>query len=186
MKTKIFLLIVGLVFLSTNVWAKSLAELAAESEAYCAETAKTKATPEMVVEIVNKAAKMVEKEGKAGLTKLMGTGSEYLFAGLYIWVHDLKGEMLMHPIKYKMIGKNMTGLKDKTGKRFIVLINKIAVEKGEGWISYLWPKPGAGKKVSPKVSYFKKARSADGVDMVLCCGVYDMLDELKAKGYEIQ
>ncbi len=164
--------------------AANIAEIATETEKYCAETAKVKPSPKLIIEKVKKAATLIEKQGKAALSQFSGRGSEFLFAGTYIWIHDMKGNMLMHPIKYKMIGRNMTGLKDKTGKRFIVIINKIAAEKGQGWVSYLWPKPGT-KKVSSKVSYFQKVRSSEGIDMVLCCGVYDMQDELVQQGYTI-
>ncbi len=186
MKSSVLICVLIAVFsiVSMPAWAKTPAELAAETEEYCALTASTMPTPEMIVAKVQSAAKLLQSEGTPALTKFMGKGSDYVFAGTYMWIHDLKGNMLMHPIKYKMIGRNMSGLKDKKGKRFIVLINKIANEKGDGWISYVWPKPGE-KTVSAKSSYFKKIRSADGVDMVICCGVYDMEDQLKKQGYEV-
>ena len=186
MKYRLFfrIFLIGVIISSISAWAQSPAELAAETETYCASTASTPATPELIMQKVNKAAKLLETEGRAALPKFMGKGSEFVFAGTYMWIHDMNGHMLMHPIKYKMAGRNMSGLKDKNGKRFIVLINKIAQEKGDGWISYLWPKPGA-KQVSPKVSYFKKVRSADGIEMVVCCGVYDMNKELVQRGYDV-
>ncbi len=178
------LCIILMVF-GANAWAKTPAELAEESVAYCKSTATTKPTPEMVISKVDQAARLLEKEGTAAFPKFMGKGSNFLFAGTYIWINDLNGVILMHPIKDKLVGKNLTGIKDKNGKRFIAMGVQLAEEQGSGWIGYLWPKPGE-KEVSPKVSYVKKVRTPDGADMVLGCGVYDMNEELQAKGFEIK
>jgi len=177
-------LFAAMTVLWANAWAQTPAELAAESTAYCQSTATTKPTPEMIMAKVDQAAKLLEKEGTAAFPKFMGNGSEFLFAGTYIWINDLNGVILMHPIKDKLVGKNLTGIKDKTGKRFIAMGVELAEEKGSGWIGYLWPKPGE-QEVSPKVSYVKKVRTSDGNDMVLGCGVYDMNDQLVKKGFEI-
>ncbi len=151
----------------------ALAALAKESEAKAKETASTKPTVKMIIEKVDAAAKMIEAEGiEAGFKKLQGKDSEFIFAGTYIWVHDMKGVMRMHPIKYKLNGKNILGLKDKTGKLFFGEMNKVAREKGAGWISYMWPKPGQ-KDASKKVSYVKLCKVGDD-ELVLGCGVYDL------------
>ncbi len=178
------LLVAATTILCANAWAQTPAELAAESTAFCQTTATVKPTPEMVMAKVHQAAKLLEKEGSAAFPQFMGKGSQFLFAGTYIWINDLNGVILMHPIKDKLVGKNLTGIKDKTGKRFIAMGVHLAETKGSGWIGYLWPKPGE-QDVSPKVSYVKKVRTPDGTDMVLGCGVYDMNDELVKKGYAI-
>jgi cytochrome c len=177
-------LFTAMTVLCAQAWAQTPAELAAESTAYCQTTATTKPTPELIIAKVDQAAKLLEKEGPAAFPKFMGNGSEFLFAGTYIWINDLNGIILMHPIKDKLVGKNLTGIKDKTGKRFIAMGVELAQKKGSGWIGYLWPKPGQ-QEVSPKVSYVKKVRMSDGTEMVLGCGVYDMNDELVKKGYAI-
>jgi methyl-accepting chemotaxis protein len=176
------LLVVSFV-ICANGWAKTPDELAAESTAYCLSTATTKPTPEMIMAKVDQAAGMLKKEGAAAFPKFMGKGSDYLFAGTYIWINDLNGVILMHPIKNKLVGRNMTGIKDRTGKRFIAVGVQLAEEQGSGWVGYMWPKPGE-KQVSPKVSYVKKVRTPDG-DMVLGCGVYGMDDQLREKGYKV-
>lgn len=154
--------------------AKSPAELASESEAYCKSTAKERPTsPQAIIDKVNAGSAVLAKEGTAAFPKFKGNGSPFLFEGTYIWVHNLKeGKMLMHPIKYKMEGNKYIGLKDKTGKRFFVIMNKVVKEKGSGWVSYMWPKPGS-KGLVKKISYVKGVKSADGIDLVLGCGIYN-------------
>lgn len=185
MKPKHLLLaiVITLIMVSAPVWAKSISELVEESVAYCKTTESVHATPEMIISKVDKAARLLEKEGKAAFPKFMGQGSEFLFAGTYIWINDRNGVILMHPVKEKLWGKNLTGIKDRDGKRFIAMGVYLAEEKGSGWIGYWWPKPGHDG-VSPKASYVKMVHTPDG-DMVLGCGVYDMNNELIQKGYEI-
>lgn len=148
-------------------------KLAAESEAYCNETAKdaAKLTPDMVIAKVDAATALVVKDGPAAFAKFKGKGCEYLFAGTYIWIHDMDGVMQMHPIKNKMEGKKLLNLKDKNGFMLFVEMNTKAKEKGAGWVEYVWPKPGE-KESSPKTSYVKLAKFGEK-EYVVGCGVYD-------------
>ncbi|MGA2938763.1 MAG: cache domain-containing protein [Syntrophobacteraceae bacterium] len=150
-------------------------ELAKESEDACAASASTKPTPQMIVDKVEKAAALLQKEGKAAFPKFRGKDSEFIFAGTYVWIHDLSGIMRVHPVKYKMEGQNCVDLKDSTGKLFFIEMNEVAKTKGSGWVAYMWPKPGE-KTPSQKVSYVKLVK-VDGEDLVLGCGVYDMPPE---------
>lgn len=150
--------------------------LAKKSEAYCAKTAKKGiATPKEILEKVEQAAKLIKKDGAKAYPKFKGKGSEYIFGGTYIWIHNLKGVMLMHPIKPHMVGKNLAGLKDGNGKRFFIEMNHVAREKGSGWIDYTWPKPGE-KKRSNKVSYVKLVKTKSE-EFVIGSGVYDLTVE---------
>lgn len=151
------------------------AVLAKESEAKAKETAATKPTVEMITQKVEAAAKMLQAEGLDGFKKLQGKDSEFIFAGTYIWVHDMKGIMRLHPIKYKLNGKNIQGLKDTSGKLFFGEMNKVAREKGAGWVCYMWPKPGQ-KDPSKKVSYVKLCKVGED-ELVVGCGVYDLPEE---------
>ena len=151
---------------------KNPEELAKETEEACTASAKTKPTIAMITEKVNKACALLEKEGKAAFPKLKGKDSEFIFAGTYIWIHDLDGVMCMHPIKPKMEGQRLIGLKDSNGKFLFADMNKVAKEKGSGWVDYMWPKPGE-QNPSRKVSFVKLCK-VDGEDLVVGCGVYDL------------
>jgi signal transduction histidine kinase len=147
--------------------------LAKESEDYCASTESTKPTPELVIQKVNEGAELVAKEGEAAFPKFQGKGSPFLFAGTYIWIHDGAGVMRMHPIKWKMNGKDYIGLKDTTGKRFFAEMNDCVRSKGACWIDYMWPKPGE-KDPSRKISYVKLVKTPNGQEFILGCGIYDV------------
>lgn len=149
-------------------------QLAAESEAYVKSTAKeTPTMPDTVTAKVNEACDLLKKEGPAAFPKFKGKGSPFLYDGTYIWIHSLKEtKMLMHPIKYKMEGNELIGLKDEKGKRFFVAMNNVANENGQGWVEYFWPVPGT-KEIVRKISYVKKCTMADGVDVVIGSGIYN-------------
>jgi methyl-accepting chemotaxis protein len=72
----------------------------------------------------------------------------------YFWINDLEPKMLMHPNFPELDGKNLSNDKDPTGKYLFVEMVNICKEKGEGFVTYMWPKPGATKPV-PKLSYVK-------------------------------
>ncbi|MDD2467547.1 MAG: cache domain-containing protein [Desulfobulbus sp.] len=149
-------------------------QLAAESEAYVKTTTKeTPTTPETIVAKVDEACNLLKVEGPAAFPKFKGKGSPFLFEGTYIWIHSLKEtKMLMHPIKFKMEGKELIGLKDQKGKRFFVSMNNVVNEAGQGWVEYFWPIPGS-KDIVRKVSYVKKCTMPDNVDVVIGCGLYN-------------
>jgi signal transduction histidine kinase len=179
-KTLVSFFIAALLFLTVKAQAeKTPDELAKESEAAATASASTKATPQMIMDKVNQACALLEKEGKGGFAKFKGADSEFIFAGTYIWVHDMQGVMRVHPIKFKMEGQRLIDLKDTNGKRFFTMMNNVATEKGAGWVDYLWPKPGE-KEPSLKVSYVKKCK-VEGEELIIGCGVYDISAEEAAK-----
>lgn len=146
--------------------------LAKESAQKCEQTAATKATPKMIIDKVNAAAELVAKEGKNAFPKFKGKDSEFIFAGTYIWIHNLDGVMLMHPIKPKMETTNVLTMKDPKGKAIFSEMNRLVTEQGAGWYEYSWPKPGQSE-ASPKVSYVKLVKKGNET-FVIGCGVYDL------------
>lgn len=148
--------------------------LAAASEAYCATTIHAEPThPATVVAKVQEACALLEAEGPAAFPRFSGEGSPFIYDGTYLWVHTLAdSEMLMHPIKYKMVGKKLIGLKDMKGKRFFVVMNDLVREHGEGWVEYYWPQPGTNEVVR-KVSFVRGCTMSDGVEVVVGSGIYN-------------
>jgi cytochrome c len=149
-------------------------ELAKETEAAAVKTGLVIATSSMVIAKVNQACALLEKEGKAAFPKFKGKNSKFIYAGTFIWVHDLKGIVRMHPIRSDLEGKDQLDWKDSQGKRVFFAFNQMAQGKGAGWVDYWWPKPGE-KNPSRTVSYVKLCK-IDGEDMVVGSGIYDLPD----------
>lgn len=159
------------------------AALAAESAAVCAGTAdKAHPTPpQTVIAKVNDACALIEKEGSAAFPKFSGKGSAFLYEGTYVWIHTLTdAKMLVHPIKYKMVGHDLVSVKDARGKRFFVVMNDLVADKGQGWVEYYWPAPGSDEPVR-KISFVKKCRLPDGVEVVVGSGLVNFSDADVAK-----
>jgi methyl-accepting chemotaxis protein len=91
-----------------------------------------------------------DKQKKApGLVKALRYGSENKD---YFWINDLHPTMIMHPYKPEMDGKDLSDNKDPNGKKLFVEFARVAREKSEGFVDYLWPKYGADKP-QPKLSF---------------------------------
>ena len=72
----------------------------------------------------------------------------------YFWINDMKPAMVMHPIKPKLNGKDLSGFKDPDGKHLFVDSVDTVKRQGAGFVDYKWPKPGFEEPV-PKISYVK-------------------------------
>ena len=72
----------------------------------------------------------------------------------YFWINDMHPTMVMHPISTKLVGQDLRGNKDPTGKFLFVEFVNTVKKSGAGFVNYLWPKPGSTDPV-PKVSFVK-------------------------------
>ncbi|WP_374380320.1 methyl-accepting chemotaxis protein [Dongia sp.] len=73
----------------------------------------------------------------------------------YFWINDINAKMVMHPFAKKLLERpTLADLKDPNGKAFFAEMVDIVKTKGEGFVDYMWPQPGAEKPV-PKVSFVK-------------------------------
>ena len=149
----------------------SPAELAVASEAQAVATSSDPLTTELIEQKVVEACELLAKDGVGAFPAFQGSGSQFIFSGTYIWIHDQNGIMRMHPIKYKLNGKNLINLSDSNGKLFFAVMNEVCEEKGSGWVDYMWPKPGE-KKPSPKISFVKQVKHGNDT-FVVGCGTYD-------------
>ena len=162
----------SLIFLSLNCFAEmSPGELAKASEARAVATSSDPLTTGLIEKKVNEAVKLLGQKGEAAFLAFQGSNTNFIFAGTYIWIHDQNGIMRMHPIKYKLNGKNLINLTDSTGKLFFAVMNEVCEQKGSGWVDYMWPKPGE-KKPSPKISFVKQVKHGDDI-FVVGSGTYD-------------
>ncbi|RAI36451.1 methyl-accepting chemotaxis protein [Rhodoplanes serenus] len=80
------------------------------------------------------------------LAALRYAGNEYFF------INDPQNRALMNPGSPQIVGKDMTDVKDPTGKRLVVEMAEVVKQKGEGFVDYLWPKAGSDKP-QPKITY---------------------------------
>lgn len=72
----------------------------------------------------------------------------------YFWVHSLDYKVVAHPYDRTLSGQDISKVVDARGKLLFVEMNRLVRERGEGFVEYYWPKPGAGDPVA-KLSYVK-------------------------------
>jgi methyl-accepting chemotaxis protein len=72
----------------------------------------------------------------------------------YFWINDTNAVMIVHPIKPEMNGKDLVEFKDKGGKQIFKEFSTVAKSNGEGFVDYVWPKPGF-EAPQLKVSFVK-------------------------------
>jgi methyl-accepting chemotaxis protein len=72
----------------------------------------------------------------------------------YFWINDFTPKMIMHPIKPNLNGKDLSNVKDPTGKYLFKEMVEVASKKGKGVVNYMWAKPGFDEAQS-KISYIE-------------------------------
>jgi len=120
--------------------------------------------------LVIKAASLIDKNGKAAFAEFRKKDSEWFHGDTYLFVYDLKGNVLLNPAFPQREGTNVTGQKDAKGKLFHQEIIQVAETKGSGWVDYMFPKPGQNEP-SQKWTYVKKV-TVDGVPGLVASGFY--------------
>ena len=72
----------------------------------------------------------------------------------YLWINDTHPNMIMHPIKPGLDGKDLSDFKDQDGVYLFKEMAKVCKASGEGMVAYKWPKPGSNE-AKLKISYVK-------------------------------
>jgi signal transduction histidine kinase len=120
--------------------------------------------------LVNKAAALIDKNGKAAFAEFRKKDSEWFHGDTYLFAYDLKANVLLNPAFPQREGTNVTGQKDAKGKLLHREIIQVAETKGSGWVDYMFPKPGQTEP-SQKWAYVKKV-TVDGIPGLVASGFY--------------
>ena len=72
----------------------------------------------------------------------------------YLWIQNLDGLMVHHPMKPSLDGTSLMAFKDPDGKLFFKEMDEKLETAGEGFVDYKWPKPGF-ETPQDKISYVK-------------------------------
>ena len=72
----------------------------------------------------------------------------------YFWINDTNAVMIVHPIKPALNGKDLSSFKDDAGKQIFSEFAALAKKDSEGFVDYVWAKPGFDKP-QLKVSFIK-------------------------------
>lgn len=134
---------------------------------------------EECVTLCKEAAKFMNEKGLyPTVFEINKSDGKFVSKNTYVFLVDLEGHLLAHPINQKYIGMDMTGNKDSNGKLFVQDYIALAKAKGEGWTEYMYPTPEELKKPTPfaekikskKVSYVYRI---PGKDLMLIAGFFE-------------
>ncbi|MEA3332366.1 MAG: cache domain-containing protein [Pseudomonadota bacterium] len=130
------------------------------------------ASKDECITMCKKAAAMVTAQGADTTFKAINDKSgPFVWKNSYVFsLNSENGQILAHPMKPGLVGKNLMALKDVNGTMiFVELLKAAQSASGEGWVNYIWPKPGE-KKPSKKVTYVYKV---PGKNIAFGAGVYE-------------
>jgi len=138
---------------------------------------------EFVVNTVDKAVALIDKEGKDAFPKLRDRSTQFIYKDTYVFVDNPDGIELVNPAFPEIEGTSLLDYKDPEGKYFTRELISLALNKGSGWVNYLWPRPGQSAP-SRKHTYAKKAQFGDevyivGVGTYLQSKVEEMANKLR-------
>lgn len=128
--------------------------------------AQEQGTPAEAKAMVQRTIDSMKKNGvDSTVADINKKDGKYQDRDLYIVVYDINGKNLAH-INPKMIGKDLSDLKDADGKYFVRERIELVKKKGSGWQDYKFVNP-VSKQIEPKSMYVEKY---EGV--IVGCGVY--------------
>jgi signal transduction histidine kinase len=129
-------------------------------------------TKDECVAKTKEAGKMVTDKGvEATIAEVNKKDGKFVWKDTYVFLMDLDGKMIAHPMNAALIGKNVLDMKDKgdPGKLLFVEMVKVGKDKGEGWVDYMWTNPG-DPKPRKKVTYIYRV---PGKNVLAGAGVYE-------------
>jgi hypothetical protein len=132
--------------------------------------AEQSATKEECVIKCHEAAALINSKGVAtAIKEISDPKGPFVWKDTYVFLMDLEGKMLAHPMQPELTKlKNCLLITDPTGKAIFVSFVNTAINDGQGWVEYMWPKPGK-KSPSKKISYIYRV---PGKDLLVGAGIY--------------
>ncbi len=130
------------------------------------------ATKDECVAKSKEAAQLIQDKGlDAAVTEINNKTGKFVWKDSYVFLMDLNGKMLAHPMSPTLIGKDLMGTKDKgdPGKLLFKEFVELAKTKGEGWVDYMWANPG-DPKPRKKITYIYRV---PGKDLFVGAGIYE-------------
>ena len=131
-----------------------------------------KATVAECIEMSKKAAEAILKDKDAALAEISKKDGKYVWKDSYVFVMDLKGKMLAHPMMPGLMKmKSLLSTPDKNPtdpKMLFVDLVVTAGTKGEGWVQYMWNKPGSTKPAEKETYVYR----IPGTSMFTAAGIY--------------
>jgi len=124
---------------------------------------------ECVVKCYEVAALINAKGMDAAVKEVNDPKGSFVWKDSYVFLMNLDGKMLAHPIQPELTQlPHCLLITDPTDKAIFVSFVNTARMAGQGWVEYMWPKPGK-KAPAKKITYIYRV---PGKDVFVGAGVY--------------
>ena len=132
--------------------------------------AEQSATKEECVVKCHEAAALINSKGLAAAIKeISDPKGSFVWKDSYVFLMNLDGKMLAHPMQPELTQlPHCLLITDPTDKAIFVSFVNTARNVGQGWVEYMWPRPGK-KSPSKKITYIYRV---PGKDLFVGAGVY--------------
>lgn len=130
-----------------------------------------------LVAFVRRAGELVTRQGEAAFPLLRQKGGEWYRGDRYVFVNDLRGDIVVDPNRPEFEGTNQLRLRDPDGKPVIALmIEEVTKNDHEGWVHYLWPKYALSEPYW-KSSFVIRVTAPSGKEYIVGSGLYDVKNQ---------
>jgi len=118
----------------------------------------------------HEAAALINVKGLAEAAKEIGDAKgPFVWKDSYVFLMNLDGKMLAHPMQPELTQlPHCLLITDPTDKAIFVSFVNTARNAGQGWVEYMWPRPGQ-RTPSKKITYIYRV---PGKDLFVAAGVY--------------
>jgi signal transduction histidine kinase len=124
-----------------------------------------------IEDVVNRAAALVEEQGKEAFVLLRDKKGPFVFMDTYVFVDNMQGVELVNAAQPGIEGKNLINEKDVNGKFLVRDIIDSATKKGSAWVDYFWYKPGQNEPAH-KLAYVRKVQHGNET-YIVGAGLYE-------------
>lgn len=123
-------------------------------------------TADEAVAMVHKAVAMFKDSGRQKtIAEANDPKGRFVDRDLYVVIHDMTGKALANPVLPRMVGMDLSALKDVDGKAFIKERLDTLKTRNSGWIDFKWPN-SVTKHIEKRSVYFERVD-----DLVFTCGI---------------
>jgi len=120
------------------------------------------ATKEECVIKCREAAALINAKGlDEAIKEISDPKGPFVWKDSYVFLMNMDGKMLAHPMQLELTKlPHCLLITDPTDKALFVSFVNLAKTVGQGWVEYMWPRPGK-KSPSKKITYIYKVPDKD-------------------------
>lgn len=131
-------------------------------------------TNDTVMELVNTTATAIEKNASDTFRRINAAEEPYRNPkdrGLYVFVYDTNMTVVANADNIRLVGTNVKGKTDVTGKPYRDEIYAGAMKNVTGWVDYVYMHP-VKTNLYNKNTYYRLTQGSDGNSYIVCSGNY--------------